>query len=171
MSFWEWWLEREYEVFVHGSKEGVWALETDEEIAEARSQGVLIAKIDVTCPRPYLLEEFNMLLDEYRVPKGRGPNALRSAVSEPKWSFAAKPDVNALWLYFCVYILSTRKRWSHRKIADFLEISTTARENDRANVVEATVSRYLRKARRIIAGLEHGKFPVYYELDSEGNRV
>lgn len=171
MPFWDWWMEREYEVFVHGSKEGVWALEGDEEIVQARQQGMVIAKIDISCPRPYLIEEFNMVLDEYGVPKGRGPNARRTPVVEPKWSFEAKPDVEALCLYFCVYILSTRKHWSHRKIADFLEISTTARENDRVNVIEATVSRYIRKARRIVAGLEHGKFPVYYELDAQGNRV
>jgi len=171
MSFAEWWVDREDKVFVHGSSLGIWELEDDKAVAEARSQGLTVVSIDMSCSRAYLNGLFHDLLSAHDVEQGRGQKRRNRDIVEPAWFFEAKPDIHALRLYFCVYVLSTRKGLSHAQIAKRLRINTTATQNKKTNVIEATVSRYLKKAKRIIAGLEYGKFPVFYEMDEKGQRI
>lgn len=170
LPFWDWWNDREYDVFAHGSSLGVWELDTDEDVAKARAEGLVIVSVDMSCSRAYLDEYFHEILGAHGVEMGRKRTKKNGEITEPKWFFEAKPDVQALRLYLCVYYLS-KQGWSHWDIAKRLKINTTATQNSKKNVIEATVSRYLKKANRIIKGLNYGKFPVYYEMDKDGNKI
>lgn len=170
LSFWDWWNEREYDVFAHGSSLGVWELNTDEDVAKARAEGLVIVSVDMSCSRAYLDKYFHEILVGHGVEMGRKRTRKNGEIAEPKWFFEAKPDTQALRLYLDVYRLS-KQGLSHWEVAKQLKINTTATQNNKRNVIEATVSRYLKKANRIIKGLNYGKFPVYYEIGEGGMKL
>lgn len=170
MPFWDWWSTHQ-ELFRTGEKFGVLELKTDAEIREARSEGAYIVRIDSQCTREYLMRYFREFLDATKIRKGSGRRKHLEEVKYAKYPFHKRPDVKSLRISLDVWDLRHQiPKPTLYEIGVELKLcpdhvinekkDVQAVQTDKMNVMNATVSRYLRWAETTMAYIGGGVFPV-----------
>lgn len=170
MPFWDWWRTHE-ELFRTGAKYGVLELKTDAEIREARSEGAYVVRIDPECTREYLMRYFREFLDEKKIHKGVGRRKHQDEVKYANYPFYKRPDVKSLRISLDVWNLRHQqpkptlyeigvklKLCPNHVINDKKDVQAV--QTDKMNVMNATVSRYLRRAETTLLYIGGGLFPV-----------
>jgi hypothetical protein len=153
-----------------GEKPGFDELATDEEIQEARKDGAYIVRIDPDCPRDYLMFYFREFLREKNIRKGAGRRRLKEEMKFARYPFHRRPDVRTLRIALEAWLLRQQTDPKHTlyQIGCLLKVNPSAviRKKDTAadklvkkNIMNATVSRYLRWARNIRQNVGNGIFP------------
>jgi hypothetical protein len=169
MPFWEWWIDHGEDIFMTGEKMGVWELESDEDIRQARKEAAYIVRIDPDCTRDYLVSLFRGFLDEKGIGKGAGRKEHKDEVKFAKYPFYQRPDVGSLRLSLEVWERRHKQpRPTLYEIGCQLDLcpdqvirkkDTKDERADKMNVMNATVSRYLRWAKNIKQNVALGIFP------------
>lgn len=174
--FWDWWCDHGEDIFMTGAKSGVEEATTDEEIAQARAEGAYIVRVDSNCSREYLERTFRAFLDEKKFSKRPGrKKATEETEFEPaRRPFEKTPDHRSLANSFKVLEKWLEKERNNEKMTLY-EIGAAVGVNpsaiiqkgdppstqrDKKNSMNATVSRYLKWGKSILAGVSIGKFPV-----------
>ena len=175
--FWDWWRTHE-ELFRTGEKYGVLELKTDKDIQTARSEGSYVVRIDPECTREYLIRYFREFLDEKDIRKGSGRRRHQDEVKYAQYPFYQRPDVKSLRTSLDVWNLRQQqpkptlceigvklKLCPNHVIDEKTDIPAV--QTDKMNVMNATVSRYLRRAETIFLYLGAGIFPKNDLKDSK----
>lgn len=128
-------------------------------------------RIDPECSREYLIQYFREFLDEKDIRKGSGRRRHQDEVKYAKYPFYKRPDVKSLRISLDVWNLRHQQpKPTLYEIGFELKLcpnhvinekkDVQAVQTDKMNVMNATVSRYLRRAETIFLYLGGGLFPV-----------
>lgn len=168
VDFWDWW-DRNFLIFQSGQL-GIWGVETPEDIEQARQDGAFLIRIDPGCTREYLRDLFEDLLNEKGIGLTSGRRKHQYEVMNAKRPFERRPDVRSLKKSFEVLELRMRdETLTLYEIGKTLELNPSAvfKDDDpptekaaQRNRMNATVGRYWKWGRCILAGVSAGKFPV-----------
>ena len=179
MPFWDWWVEHGEGLFIVGSERGVWQIDSDDEIAEARREGAYLLRVDRNCTREYLLSTFRGFLEENKISASPGRRRHGEEVKFARYPFHQRPDVATLRTILDVWQrrhprlagghLSpkrTRNAPTLYSVGLALGLGKAVNADDAKedrmkarNVMDATVSRYERWGRSIIENVGLGIFP------------
>jgi hypothetical protein len=126
-------------------------------------------RIDPDCTRDYLVSLFGGFLDEKGIGKGAGRKKHKDEVKFAKYPFYQRPDVGSLRLSLEVWERRHKQpRPTLYEIGCQIELcpdqvirkkDTKDERADKMNVMNATVSRYLRWAKNIKRNVALGIFP------------
>ena len=172
MPFWDWWCAHGEDIFMNGEKDGVKRLDSNQEIAEARSDRAYIVRIDPDCPRDYLMYAFNLFLDENGIHPRTGRKPHKEEVRFCKYPFYRRPDIESLKNTLKVFEARQRKprptlyeigrQLGLRPEYDIKEDEDTSETKElKRNRMNATVGRYHRWATYIKANVATGIFPKH----------
>jgi len=167
-DFWHWW-NRNQLSFQSGQL-GVWVIETDEEIATARKEGAVLIRLDRECTRDYLRFNFEETLKELNIGMNPGRWKHQHEVMNAKRPFAKRPEVRSLEKSFKVLekrlqrpqptLYDVGKELKINPDAVYKDSDIRSQKSAQTNRMNATVSRYERQGKKILAGVLEGKFPV-----------
>jgi hypothetical protein len=167
-SFWDWW-DDHYLLFMSGQL-GVHEVETAEDIEQARKEGAFLVRIDPGCTRDYLRSVFEDILDEKGIGITPGRRKHQHEVMNAKRPFERRPDVRSLKKSFEALELRLKDpQQTLYEVGKELKLNPSAVYKDRdlkseksaqKNRMNATVGRYLKWGKSILAGVAEGKFPV-----------
>lgn len=177
LPFWDWWIAIGEDLFSTGALDGVCELFTDDEVAEARSEGAYIVRVDGSCSREFLERMFRDFLDEKKISKTPGRKRFDDTHEflPARRNFDKTPDARSLKNSFKVLEKWLEKEEKHKKMslydigvaigtinpqAIILKTDVGEKQDDKKNSMTATVSRYLRWGKSILAGVGEGRFPV-----------
>ena len=167
-SFKEWWTEdsRGMRLFAEPQVLSTLQVVTEHGLGEIQRETLLIS-VPLNLPKKFLLERFRKILSEHH--KGeRGRQYAKK--SESKYRFKGQPNIQGLRIALMVYdhIMANPKikLWEVGKILpqfkmelDECEKNSVVPSYDLKRTIEATVSRYKRKATSSIGMTEQGVFP------------
>lgn len=164
-DFWDWWIEHE-DLFLDGISLGIWPIEKVGEFRKAMSENWAVIKVDLTCPMDYLKVLFHDFLIENGL-GARGPHKSNNWIVEPaKYAPARRIKIDALKMMLKVYDLQKtypeKRQWEIGVLAGVNGSQIPkSREPDSElkRVLTSIVSRYLKKAEKIIRNVERGVFP------------
>lgn len=168
MPFWDWWCAHGEDIFATGEKPGVEELVSDDDIQQARSEGAYVVRVDPDCTRDYLMFYFQDFLDEKGIRPTAGRRQHKDEVKFARYPFYQRPDVESLRMALEVWKLKQLKpKVSLYKIGSRLGLCPDHVLNgdddpdkaDKLNMMNATVSRYHRWAKYLIANAGRGEFP------------
>lgn len=170
MPFWDWWCAHGEDIFATGEKMGVAELVSEDDIQQARADGSYVVRIDPDCTRDYLMFYFKDFLDEKGISKTVGRRKHKYEIKFARYPFYKRPDVTSLkkaldaWQLrrdepkASLYQIGVCQGLNYDAIVN--EIHDTAKtKTGKRNVMNATVSRYLRWADNITANVGKGEFP------------
>lgn len=170
--FWDWWCDHGEDIFMTGAESGVEELASDEDIQRARAEGAYLVRVDPDCTRDYLMFVFQDFLDEKGIRKKPGRRKHKDEMKFARYPFYQRPDVESLRVALDVWKLKQKKpKVSLYEIGrrlglcpDHLLKDDNDPDNDpdkvdKLNVMNATVSRYHRWAKYLIANVGRGEFP------------
>lgn len=167
-DFWHWW-DRNWKLFESGQL-GVWVMETDEQIAEAKKEGAAIVRIDRGCPRYALRFFFEHTLEELGIGLKPGRRKHQQEVVNAKRPFEKRPECRSLKKSFRVLEMRLqRPQPTLYDVGKDLHINDNAIYKDddppkirfsKRNTMQADVGRYERQGKKILEGVLEGKFPV-----------
>lgn len=168
MPFWEWWVAHGEDLFATGQKYGVLELVTNGDIQQARSEGAYLLRIDPDCTRDYINLMFRDFLDEKGISKGAGRKQHKDEVKLARYPFYQRPDIDSLKKSLDAWKL----RHQHPRPTLYniglqlglcpdhiIEGKDDLNKASKLNVMNATVSRYLRWAENIKQNVAKGIFP------------
>lgn len=170
MPFWDWWCAHGEDIFATGEKSGVEELVSDDDIQKARSDGAYVVRVDPDCTRDYLMFYFQDFLDEKGIRTTAGRRQHKDEVKFARYPFYQRPDVKSLRITLEVWKLRQQlPRPTLYEIGRKLRLNpsavindkkdTEAIKTDKKNVMNATVSRYLKWATNIKDNVAKGIFP------------
>jgi hypothetical protein len=167
-SFKEWWSKDSRGMRLFAEPQALSTLQavTKEELDEIQDETLLIS-VPLSLPKKFLLERFRKILAEHH--KGeRGRQYAKK--SKAKYQFKGQPNIQGLKTALMIHdYISTNpktKLWEVGKILTQykIELEECRKKNitpsyDLKRTIEATVSRYKRKASASISNTELGLFP------------
>lgn len=167
-SFKEWWSKdsRGMRLFAEPQSMSTLQVVTKDDLDEIQGDTLLMS-VPLSLPKKFLLERFRKILAEYH--KGeRGRQYAKK--SESKYKFKGQPNIQGMRTALMVYDhLATNpkiKLWEVGKILPQFKMELEECEKksvvpsyDLKRTIEATVSRYKRKATSSISKAEQGTFP------------
>ncbi len=176
MPFWEWWCAYGEDLFMTGEKPGFQVLASERDIQDARKDGAYIVRIDPDCTRNYLMFYFREFLREKNIREVAGRRLLKEEMKFARYPFYQRPDVKSLRISLDAWELRKKMTGPENKkhvhtlyqIGCLLKVNPSAviKKNDVAtdrllkkNVMNATVSRYLKWAENIKKNVAKGIFP------------
>lgn len=170
MPFWDWWCAHGEDIFATGEKSGVEELVSDDDIQQARSEGAYVVRVDPDCTRDYLMFYFQDFLDEKGIRPTAGRRPHKDEVKFARYPFYQRPDVKSLRITLDVWKLRQQQpKPTLYEIGRKLRLNPSAVINDKKdtdaikadkkNVMNATVSRYLKWATNIKENVAKGISP------------
>jgi len=167
-SFKEWWSRDSRGMRLFAEPQSLSTLEvvTKDDLDEIQGDTLLMS-VPLSLPKKFLLERFRKLLAQHR--KGeRGRQYAKK--SESKYKFKGQPNIQGMRTALMVYdhLLANPKikLWEVGKILPQFKMELEECEKksivpsyDLKRTIEATVSRYKRKATSSIGNAEQGTFP------------
>ncbi len=167
-DFKKWWTEeqRGMRLFSEPHSLSTMSIVTHDEIC-SEDESVAFVRVPLTLPKKFLVERFSELIGKHH--KGqRGRQYARQ--SRAKYKFRGQPNIQglktALMVYDYLQANSHVKQWEAGKILSQYKSELIECEKrkispsyDLKRKIEATVSRYKRKARESISNSERGIFP------------
>ena len=166
-DFKAWWMrdERGAVLFSEQLIEDTFEVVNFSDISSA-NKNILYVKIPLNLPKRFLKSKFHELLKKFH----QGKKGIRQArQSKAKYNVIGQPNIEALKKTLKVYDYHIEnpnlKLWEIGKdlrlsLADNpLYTDSTKISYDKRNRLSATVSRYLRKAKRMIENTSKGRFP------------
>ena len=164
-DFKSWWTEsgRGASLFANQSGDTIRVVQNDELPELEVDPALMIVSVPLNLPKKFLLKNFKKILDKHHNQK-RGQQYAKQ--SNAKYQFKGQPNIDALTTALMIY--DKKKEFSKMKLWELgrflpsfrhlfregIQIDTTDKKT-----IEATVSRYLKRAKQAIENTSKGMFP------------
>lgn len=176
-SFKEWWKERGVTLFAEKPlPQSLTKINSKDEWDDAWGEGVMVVAVPMSMSKRYIYSRFIALVKKHHTAK-RGRTAEQWIKSTAKYTINRNHTIDNLRTTYTVYMeyVANSKLPKHEKLTvwqlgDKLKIvknATVAKneligrtEIERRNILAASVGRYVKQAKKIIAATAEGKFPA-----------